>query len=94
MKLFDWLRRRRMRTLIVMRSQDMFVVHPETDFTYTCAQCAAQVGIYPSGQDVIRRFGRERVEIICNQCVDNGLVRRAKLAPGALAERGQSVRKQ
>jgi hypothetical protein len=94
MKLFSWLRSLRMQTLITMRSADMRLVHPDTDFSYRCSECAALVGIYPSGQAIIRKFGKARVKIVCNRCVDAGEVSHAQPAPGALAEVGKSVRKE
>lgn len=83
----------RRRTLIVMRSADMTLVHPQTDFSFKCSRCDEAVGIYPSGMDIIRTFGIRHTHILCNHCADAAKIRRAQLAPGALAERGQSVRK-
>lgn len=91
MRLFGWFRRQ---TLIVMRTEDMVLVHPETDFSYRCSACASEVGIYPSGQALIRQLGTKRLRIVCNHCVDAGKVSRAQLAPGAMAEVGQSVRRE
>lgn len=93
MKFFSWLRSLRLQTLIVMRSADMALVHPQTDFSHQCSQCAAEVGIYPSGQAIIRRFGTKRMRILCSRCVDARQVSIAQPAPGALAEVRQSVRK-
>jgi hypothetical protein len=89
-----WLRSPRLKTLVVMRSADMRRVHPQTDFSHKCSTCSAEVGIYPSGQAIIRKFGEARVKIICNQCVDAGDVSHAQPAPGALAEIGQSIRRE
>lgn len=85
-----WFRRRRY-TLLVMRLADMMFVHPEMDDGHLCSICSEQVGIYPSGQAVIRRYGAKRVDIICSQCRPPGVT--GVLAPGALFEPLQSKQK-
>jgi hypothetical protein len=72
--------------LLVMHAADMVRVHPETDWSRTCSQCGARVGIYPSGQDVLRR--RPDVIIICNRCEPNKSP--IILPSGALLETYQS----
>jgi hypothetical protein len=55
--------------LHVMQKQDMFRVHPRTDWSFTCDQCQQGVGIYPSGQAMIKKIGRSNLKIICNRCL-------------------------
>ena len=76
---------RRPRILLVMHLDDMRRVHPQMDTSHVCAKCGGQVGIYPSGQQVLKAY--RHVKIICNRCAD-GLT--GTLAPGALAESLQS----
>jgi hypothetical protein len=73
--------------LIVMRLVEMHRVHPKQDSSRVCATCGERVGIYPSGQDVLRRFPTAR--IICSHCVEPVDV--AVLAPGAEDEPFESV---
>jgi DNA-directed RNA polymerase subunit RPC12/RpoP len=69
--------------LIVMRLADMHRVHPDQDTSRVCAECGEQVGIYPSGQRVLRDDPTTR--IVCNRCGEpvGGIV---ILAPGAERE--------
>lgn len=76
-------------TLYVMRLDQMHRVHPAMDRSQTCDRCAQPVGIYPSGQDALRRYGRANVQVLCNVCEIPPPS--SILAPGALAERSQSV---
>jgi hypothetical protein len=78
--------------LIVMRLKDMRRVHPEMDASRNCQCCNETVGIYPSGRRILQRHPDS--DIVCSHCVSRDDVRRAKPAPGALAERGQSVSRQ
>ena len=71
--------------LIVMRLADMARVHPD-QITGSCARCGAEVGIYPSGQEVMLQH--PDVEIVCEKCQQPGPV--ATLAPGAEFEPFQS----
>lgn len=75
--------------LIVMRLADMHVVHPK-QITARCSRCGHDVGVYPSGQRVMREI--PRVKLVCQVCKMPEPY--AKLAPGAREERAQSVRKQ
>ena len=75
--------------LAVMRPDDMFCVHPRTDFSHVCAQCGHFVGVYPSGQKVLRSY--EQVTLICNRCLPPGFA--APPAPGAIKERAEAVRR-
>jgi len=75
--------------LIVMRLVDMHRVHPE-QVAGNCARCGGIVGIYPSGQQVMRQ--RPDVEIVCQVCM-GPVSRTAQLAPGAIAEPFQSRRR-
>lgn len=94
MRFFGFLRKAHMQTLIVMRTADMRLVHPQTDFSHKCSLCAAEVGIYPSGQKLIRKLGKRQVRIVCNQCVSPSVTLTAQPAPGAMGEVGESVRRE
>jgi hypothetical protein len=72
--------------LVVMRRANMARVHPRMVVSL-CDRCAAPVGIYPSGQAMLRRF--PVLEVVCEIC--HGPVTRARLAPGALEEKAESV---
>lgn len=86
-RIFAWFERKpRRTTLTCMRLADMAVVHPQMTAGY-CSGCLRPVGIYPSGQRVIKQRG-ERVDVVCHVCRPAG---GAQPAPGALAEVGQSV---
>src|SRR5262249_42727919 len=87
--MFDTLTKffRRRATLFVMRLSDMHFVHPG-QITSHCSECGEEVGIYPSGQRVMRRH---RTTLICHVCAD--LTSADALAPGAEDERFQSVPK-
>jgi hypothetical protein len=52
--------------LVVMHTDDMVRVHPQTDWTHNCHRCGGRVGITPSGQDLIKKFAD--ITIICNRC--------------------------
>jgi hypothetical protein len=73
--------------LVVMRLVEMHRVHPKQDNSRMCAKCGERVGIYPSGQDVLRLHPEAR--IICSHCVEPVDV--AVLAPGAEREPFESV---
>jgi hypothetical protein len=79
---------RRPAMLLVMRAADMFVEHPDTDYTHVCSRCGEPVGIYPSGQHVMQHY---EVTLVCNRCTSPS-EREAgtALAPGALDETSQS----
>jgi hypothetical protein len=78
--------------LIVMRLKNMHRVHPKQDNSRSCPDCGHQVGIYPSGQAVLRRS--PTMPIICDVCFaarpEAPLTLRA-LAPGAVEELDESV---
>jgi hypothetical protein len=73
--------------LIVMRLANMHRVHPRQDNTRVCALCNEPVGIYPSGQAVLRDY--PEVRLVCDECRDQGAF--MVLAPGAREERTESV---
>jgi hypothetical protein len=77
-------------TLIAMRLDEMVVIHP-AQTTLHCRRCSAPVGLYPSGQRVIARYGADRVDVVCQVCQFPGPD--AMPAPGARAELGQSARR-
>jgi hypothetical protein len=73
--------------LVVMRLADMHRVHPQ-QITARCSKCDHEVGVYPSGQRVMRAY--PDVTLVCQVCVKPG---RAILAPGAKEEAKQSRRR-
>lgn len=73
--------------LAVCRASDMFVAHPDTDYTHVCSRCGEEVGIYPSGQRVLRQH--TNVILMCNRCAPQGVG--WQLAPGAAIEPSQSL---
>jgi hypothetical protein len=75
--------------LTVVRLANMHKVHPQMTTAYNCDLCGEQVGIYPSGQKVIKQLGRNNVVIVCDECAGPNVM--GKPAPGALAEVKQSV---
>ncbi len=75
------------RVLVAMRLDEMFLVHPEMDSNHVCSKCSEPVGIYPSGQKLIKQY--EDLQIVCNVCaVPN---QNAVLVPGAETEAFESV---
>jgi len=64
-----------------MRLDEMVRTHPE-QVTGKCCTCGKPVGIYPSGQKVLRLYPGN-VEVVCNHC---GNAWGARPAPGALDE--------
>jgi hypothetical protein len=77
--------------LLVMRANEMFRVHPQTDWSHTCSECGEPVGIFPSGQAVIKRYRPENIAVICNRCADADELSLNMPAPGALSEWKQAV---
>jgi len=73
--------------LVVMRLAEMHRVHPKQDNSRVCTKCDERVGIYPSGQAMLRRYPAAR--IICSHCVEP--VDLTALAPGAEDESFESV---
>jgi hypothetical protein len=78
-----------MSVLICMRHADMARVHPSQDNTRFCSKCGARVGIYPSGQRALVRD--PSLAIVCHVCAMHEGDALAVLAPGALAERLESI---
>jgi hypothetical protein len=74
--------------LITMRLADMQRVHPNQIVGH-CVDCGHEVGIYPSGQNVIKTY--PGIKIVCQICRSPG--ERSEMAPGALLEALQSVEK-
>lgn len=74
--------------LIVMRLADMHRVHPAQDDSRACAVCGERVGIYPSGQAVLKARPDD-IRIICQHCIGPHALR--VLAPGAETEPLESV---
>ena len=54
--------------LIAMRLVDMHKVHPAQDNSRRCGFCGEPVGIYPSGQQALRKH--PEAEIICQVCAE------------------------
>jgi hypothetical protein len=52
--------------LVTLRLVDMARVHPAQDNTRVCSRCGQQVGIYPSGQAILR--DNPDVKVSCVQC--------------------------
>jgi DNA-directed RNA polymerase subunit RPC12/RpoP len=57
-----------MAIIVVMRLTEMRYVHPQQDNSRVCAKCGKQVGIYPSGQAMLKAHANMRV--ICTHCFD------------------------
>lgn len=76
-----------MTELIVMRLADMHRVHRD-QIVRKCATCGHKVGVYPSGQEVMRHDPDTR--LTCQVCKTPGP--NAVLAPGAEFEPFQSVK--
>jgi hypothetical protein len=74
-------------TLVVMRLADMRRVHPRQDNSRVCVECGAAVGIFPSGQAMLRRH--PRLHLVCNRCSNPDAF--SVLAPGAEAEPFESI---
>jgi hypothetical protein len=71
--------------LIVMRLADMHRVHPMQDDSRRCSHCNERVGIYPSGQHMLR--ADPTLRIVCQICHERlGPADVSVLAPGAEME--------
>lgn len=77
--------------LICMRLADMHRVHPD-QIEGKCSRCGEVVGIYPSGQRVLKAYPPGEVELECQICRSEIDV--LLLAPGAHLEPLQSKRKE
>ena len=77
--------------LVVMRVAGMSKVHPKTDFTHRCARCQEQVGIYPSGQKLLR--DRPNAEIVCDGCAGDttAIMLAGEALPGVRQEAREAV---
>jgi len=77
--------------LTCMLAEDMYVAHPKTNWDHVCNRCKLPVGVYPSGQKVLKRRDLD-VEIICNRCVALGeLVGAMPASKGILQEVKDSI---
>jgi hypothetical protein len=81
--------RRKPNILVVMRLDDMLLVHPDQDNSRNCSKCREPVGVYPSGQAVLAQH--PDTVILCQIC--RPLRGPAVLAPGAIDEPSQSHRR-
>jgi hypothetical protein len=52
--------------LVTMRLADMARMHPAQDDSHGCAECGAPVGLYPSGQEALRKW--PEMKVICVVC--------------------------
>jgi hypothetical protein len=73
-------------SLVVMRATDMAVTRPDCSYAYSCSHCGEPVGVYPSGQAILEKFGVAQVELVCNRCASPDLIRSSAPAPGAIQE--------
>jgi hypothetical protein len=76
--------------LLVMRLSDMTRVHPD-QIVGNCSKCDEIVGIYPSGQEIMRTH--PGIELVCQVCELGEPVDLRILAPGAEREVFESKRK-
>jgi hypothetical protein len=77
------------RFLVAMRLTDMAWVHPKMDSSRACSECGETLGIYPSGQALLRAY--PALKIVCQECMPEADV--FVRAPGSFAEAGESVRR-
>jgi hypothetical protein len=75
--------------LIVVRLAEMHRVHPQQDNSRVCAECGKQVGIYPSGQAMLK--ADPSLLVICSHCFEATPKDITVLAPGAVDELLESV---
>lgn len=73
-----------MNDLICMRFDHMQRIHPKMIREH-CDECQAEVGVFPSGQEIIKNHGRERIRIVCDVCYQPSS-KVAILPPQALRE--------
>lgn len=77
--------------VVAMQAIDMFVAHPDTDYTHVCTRCGATLGVYPSTIKLIKRH-KENVLLVCNRCQPNS-GQGFPLVPGAMEEVMRSRRR-
>lgn len=53
-------------SLVAMRLIDMRRVHPQQDNSHSCVRCGQRVGLYPSGQAVLRQH--PAMDVYCWPC--------------------------
>jgi hypothetical protein len=77
--------------LVVMRVARMTKAHPKTDFTHRCARCHEAVGIFPSGQRLLRE--QPNVEIVCDGCAGDttAIMLAGEPLPGVRQEAREAV---
>jgi hypothetical protein len=59
-----------------MRLVDMHRVHPHQDNSHVCSHCGERVGVYPTGQNVLRH--NRQIKILCHVCVGKNVEKVAK----------------
>jgi hypothetical protein len=52
--------------LVTCRLADMARMHPAQDDSHVCGTCGHAVGIYPSGQEALRKW--PHMKILCSHC--------------------------
>lgn len=79
--------------LVAMRLADMRRVHPQQDNTRFCGLCGERLGIYPTGQRVLRM--NPKAKLVCAHCAikrEYDLTGAAALSPEEfIDEQRQSV---
>jgi hypothetical protein len=78
-----------MARIVVMQLAEMHRVHPQQDNSRVCAECGRQVGIYPSGQAMLK--ADPSLLVICSRCFEVTPRDIMVLAPGAEHELSESV---
>jgi hypothetical protein len=73
--------------LVAMRLADMRRVHPKMSRDHVCSACGERLGVYPSGQAMLRTH--PEIKIVCQKCIP--AVDLFCLVPGAEDERNESV---
>lgn len=71
-----------------MRLAEMELVHPLMNREHCCERCGEILGLYPTGQAILAKYGRERIELVCNRCLRPDI---AILPETAFAEMEQSI---
>jgi hypothetical protein len=54
--------------LHVMHANDIVDINRKISWKFTCDECSAKVGVFPTGQHAIRHFGRPMIRIVCSRC--------------------------
>jgi hypothetical protein len=76
--------------LVAMRLADMTKWHPAQDNSRVCGKCGQPVGVYPSGQRILRLH--PDVAIVCQVCVSKDKTPAECLPAAPMAEIAQESR--